>query len=95
MRVWLSRGKTPHVTMVSRGELYASLITFSFVRPSYARSSDPQEPPAAKEPTSLSLWHPSMDGSLKVNILWASNLDVRDVQKVSKDCFGIGVHALC
>lgn len=94
VRVWLSRGKTPHVTMVSRGELYASLTTFDFVRPSYAGSSGPQELPAPQVSTPLSLWHPSMDGRLKVNILGATNLNIKDTaHKVSKYSWEVGHHA--
>ncbi|KAK7071391.1 Phosphatidylinositol 4,5-bisphosphate 3-kinase catalytic subunit alpha isoform [Halocaridina rubra] len=81
VRIWLSRGKTPQFSMISRGELYSSLNTYEFVEPSYVRTS-PCKLPSIPESLPLSLWHPSMDGRLKVHILWASYVNVRDAQKI-------------
>ncbi|KAG7162944.1 Phosphatidylinositol 45-bisphosphate 3-kinase catalytic subunit alpha isoform-like [Homarus americanus] len=81
VRVWLSRGKTPQLSVVSRGELYASLNTFEFLQPSYIRSPVTKSSPPPDH-SSLTLWHPSMDGRLKVHILWAKCVNVKEAQKV-------------
>ncbi|XP_042869031.1 phosphatidylinositol 4,5-bisphosphate 3-kinase catalytic subunit alpha isoform-like [Penaeus japonicus] len=80
VRVWLSRGKTPQLSMVSRGELYASLTKFDFVLPTYVRT--PGNETNASSVSPLSLWHPSMDGRLKVHILWASYVNVKEAHKI-------------
>lgn len=67
--------------MVSRGELYASLTKFDFVLPTYVRT--PGNMPNTAPASPLSLWHPSMDGRLKVHILWASYVNVKEAHKVS------------
>ncbi|XP_066972398.1 phosphatidylinositol 4,5-bisphosphate 3-kinase catalytic subunit alpha isoform-like [Macrobrachium rosenbergii] len=81
VRVWLSRGKTPQFCLVSRGELYASLNTFEFIEPSFVRTPS-GDLPAIPEVQPLSLWHPSMDGRLKVHILSATCVNVREAQKI-------------
>ncbi|XP_069182358.1 phosphatidylinositol 4,5-bisphosphate 3-kinase catalytic subunit alpha isoform isoform X2 [Procambarus clarkii] len=81
IRVWLSRGKTPQLSMVSRGEMYAALNTFDFVQPSYIRMAT-AESSSSSESSPLSLWHPSMDGRLKVHILSASYVNVKEAHKI-------------
>nr|ADE44090.1 phosphoinositide 3-kinase isoform a [Panulirus argus] len=81
VRVWLSRGKTPQLSLIPRGELYASLASFDFVQPSYVQTSLAKPLPLSSSPT-LSLWHPSMDGRLKVHVLWTTCVNVKEANKI-------------
>ncbi|CAL4152763.1 unnamed protein product, partial [Meganyctiphanes norvegica] len=82
VRLWVARGKTPQLSLVSRGELYASLTTFDFLEPSYKKHHEYHNSGG----DSISLWHPSMEGRLKIHIFSASNLSIKDASLVSVLC---------
>ncbi|RXG70396.1 Phosphatidylinositol 4,5-bisphosphate 3-kinase catalytic subunit alpha isoform [Armadillidium vulgare] len=74
IRRWISQGKTPQLSIVLRGKLYASLNKFSFSFPSQLERERSVDEPQSRN---YSLWHPSMEGRLKIHILRAFNVSVR------------------
>ncbi|RWS28858.1 Phosphatidylinositol-4:5-bisphosphate 3-kinase catalytic subunit alpha-like isoform [Leptotrombidium deliense] len=99
----LSHGKRPQLMLFKKDELYGSLPEAEFMIPSFLRRL-PQQPTKAQQMESmnqailnqqlLSLW--KVDTMFRVKILWATYVNVTDVEKIYVRC-GIyhGPESLC
>ncbi|XP_076066613.1 phosphatidylinositol 4,5-bisphosphate 3-kinase catalytic subunit alpha isoform-like [Oratosquilla oratoria] len=79
IRRWVARGRTPQVSLISRGELYASLNKMKYVSPSESASSNLN---TSEVVAPMTLWDPSLEGRFRVHIVGAKNIVSKDAGKV-------------
>ncbi len=76
IRHCLAKGEIPQLCLFSRREVYASLPENTLHIPSYMRRTLPNPPTG----NSLSLWQ--LNNLFRVHILWATYVNVRDVDMI-------------
>ncbi|XP_045108091.1 phosphatidylinositol 4,5-bisphosphate 3-kinase catalytic subunit alpha isoform-like isoform X2 [Portunus trituberculatus] len=99
IRSLITQGRTPDLSLVAKKDFYASFHPVLFKDPSYTTTTTTTvtpATPAAPAPPTVSLWHPSLEGRLKVHVLKARGVGVKEGQKVFV-CAGVyhGSEGLC
>ncbi|XP_050732302.1 phosphatidylinositol 4,5-bisphosphate 3-kinase catalytic subunit alpha isoform-like [Eriocheir sinensis] len=67
IRTLITLGKIPELVLIPKAALHQSLQPHQFLPPSYA--SPPPSPASSPALPSISLWHPSLEGRLRVHVL--------------------------